>query len=101
MTSFAQWLTEIGLESYAAVSSENKIDFDVIRWLSEADLRELGLAIGDRKRLLQAHASVDEPGIPASGVIRTDSGMPVTADVSDAFAQERRQLTVMFCSAIT
>ena len=30
MTSFAQWLTEIELESYAAVFSENKIDFDVI-----------------------------------------------------------------------
>ena len=100
MTSFAQWVTEFGLESYAAVFSENKIDFDVIRWLSEADLRELGLAIGDRKRLLQALASVDEPGIPASGVIRTDSGMPVTAAVSDASARERRQLTVMFCDLV-
>ena len=52
MKSFGHWLAEIGLDSYAAVFSENKIDFEVVRSLSEADLRELGLAIGDRKRLL-------------------------------------------------
>ncbi len=100
MTSFAQWLTEIGLDSYASVFSENKIDFDVIRSLSEADLRELGLAIGDRKRLLQALASQDEPGIRAAGAVSTDSEIPVTTAVSDASAGERRQLTVMFCDLV-
>ena len=57
MKSFAHWLTEIGLDRYAAIFSENKIDFHVVCSLSEVDLRELGLALGDRKRLLQAMAS--------------------------------------------
>ena len=30
--------------------------------LTDADLRELGLALGDRKRLLQAVAKLDEHG---------------------------------------
>jgi SAM domain (Sterile alpha motif) len=38
----------------------NGIDFDIIRSLSDADLRELGLTLGDRKRLLQAIARLDE-----------------------------------------
>ena len=34
MKSFGDWLAEIGLESYATIFSENKIDFDVVRSLS-------------------------------------------------------------------
>ena len=60
MTPFGTWLAEIGLGRYDAVFASNEIDFDVIRSLSDADLRELGLALGDRKRLLQAVARLDE-----------------------------------------
>ena len=60
MTPFGKWLAEIGLGSYDVVFASNKIDFDVIRSLTDADLRELGLALGDRKRLLQAVAKLDE-----------------------------------------
>jgi hypothetical protein len=54
MTPFGTWLAEIGLGRYDAVFASNEINFDVIRSLSDTDLRELGLALGDRKRLLQA-----------------------------------------------
>ena len=60
MTPFGTWLAEIGLGRYDAVFASNGIDFDVIRSLSDADLRELGLTLGDRKRLLQAVARLDE-----------------------------------------
>ena len=59
MTPFGTWLAEIGLGSYDVVFASNKVDFDVIRSLSDTDLRELGLALGDRKRLLQAVARLD------------------------------------------
>jgi SAM domain (Sterile alpha motif) len=63
MTPFAKWLDETGLGSYEQVFASNKIDFDVIRSVTDADLRELGLALGDRKRLLQAVAKLHEqPG---------------------------------------
>ena len=58
MTPFEKWLAENGLGSYESVFAANKIDFDAIRQMTDADLRELGLALGDRKRLLQAIAKL-------------------------------------------
>ena len=98
MTPFAKWLAEIGLGRYDTVFASNKIDFDVIRSLSDADLRELGLALGDRKRMLQAVAKLD--GHPAA-----DSSAPQTAaaphgEPAVSHPGERRQLTVMFCDLV-
>jgi class 3 adenylate cyclase/tetratricopeptide (TPR) repeat protein len=98
MTSFGTWLAEIGLGRYDAVFAADGIDFDVIRSLSDADLRELGLTLGDRKRLLQAVARLDEqhpdPVIPAVA-----SAMP-SEPLRDDAGGERRQLTVMFCDLV-
>ncbi len=93
MTSFGKWLAEIGLRSYDAVFASNKIDFDVIRSLSDTDLRELGLALGDRKRLLQAVARLDEQPV-------TDISTPVAVSESTLHGGERRHLTVMFCDLV-
>ena len=60
MAPFGTWLAKIGLGRYEDVFVSNRIDFDVIRSLSDADLRELGLTLGDRKRLLKAVARLDE-----------------------------------------
>src|ERR1700688_619820 len=60
MTPFGTWVAVIGLERYADVYVSNEIDFDVIRALSDADLRELDLTLGDRKRLVQAISRLDE-----------------------------------------
>jgi class 3 adenylate cyclase/tetratricopeptide (TPR) repeat protein len=94
MTPFRKWLAEIGLGRYEAVFASNEIDFDVIRSLTDADLRELGLALGDRKRLLHAVERLD--GQRARGAIA-----PV-ARSGDAPSPrgERRQLTVMFCDLV-
>ncbi len=95
MTAFEKWLADIGLQSYDAVFTSNKIDFDVIRSLSDTDLRELGLTLGDRKRLLQAVARLDD---------RPDtSKQPAGPDTVPEPVQssgERRQLTVMFCDLV-
>ena len=94
MKSFGHWLAEIGLESYATAFCENKIDFEVVRSLSEADLRELGLAIGDRKRLLHAVAELDGQGAAQIAPPLAPSAAP------DSTTGERRQLTVMFCDLV-
>ena len=49
MKSFAHWLTEIGLESYASVFAQNEVDFSVAHALKDEELRELGLSLGARK----------------------------------------------------
>jgi hypothetical protein len=40
MTPFGTWLAEIGLASDDVVFPSNRIDFDVIRSLSDASLRD-------------------------------------------------------------
>ena len=101
MSSFGNWLAEIGLQSYDAVFASNRIDFDVIRSLSDTDLRELGLALGDRKRLLQAVARLDQPSLIAdtfAPMAAPASGPP--GEVAVSRGGERRQLTVMFCDLV-
>ncbi|MDQ3260098.1 MAG: hypothetical protein M3Q00_04825, partial [Pseudomonadota bacterium] len=103
MKSFTHWLAQIELESYAAVFAENKIDFDVVGTLSEADLRELGLALGDRKRLLQAIAKLDGQGVAEALLTPTASAAiaPLApSPTPESAAGERRQLTVMFCDLV-
>ena len=102
MTPFATWLAEIGLGRYDFAFVSNGIDFDVIHSLSEADLRELGLTLGDRKRLIQAIAKLDEQR--SADVVVTPVVAPATASGirEDAASRggERRQLTVMFCDLV-
>ncbi|HEY4042614.1 MAG TPA: adenylate/guanylate cyclase domain-containing protein, partial [Rhodopila sp.] len=95
MTPFAMWLADIGLGDYDSVFAANKIDFDVVRSLSDVDLRELGVALGDRKRLLQAVAKLD--GQPAADAL-APATPPAEATVSPG--GERRQLSVMFCDLV-
>ena len=54
MQAFAEWLRTVGLDRYAVVFAENGVDFDIVRDLSDDDLRGLGLNLGDRKRLVHA-----------------------------------------------
>ena len=76
----ADWLTEQGLEVHASLFADNRIDFDVLTDLSEADLRELGLPLGDRKRLMKAIEALADIGDSAPG---GEDG-------------ERREVAVMF-----
>ena len=102
MKSLGNWLGEIGLDSYAAIFSENKIGFDVVRSLSDSELRELGLALGDRKRLLHAVAELDgqEPAQPVSPPPATGIAPLEPSPTQESPAGERRQLTVMFCDLV-
>jgi class 3 adenylate cyclase/tetratricopeptide (TPR) repeat protein len=78
-----QWLADHGLGEHAPAFVENRIDFDVLAELTEAELRELGLPLGDRKRLLRAIAGL-APAARAATDDRT---------VAEG---ERRHVTVLF-----
>ena len=79
-TTIEEWLARFDLSRFAATFRDNGIGLDVVAQLGDDDLRELGLSVGDRKRVLAA--------VSASTAAATQ---PATAAV------ERRQLTVMFC----
>ncbi|MEM7224970.1 MAG: AAA family ATPase [Pseudomonadota bacterium] len=83
------FLETLGLGRYAQVMAENDVDLDVLPHLSDQDLKELGLSLGHRRKLLAALAQQVESG--------TDSATSPRAEPAVA---ERRQLTVMFCDLV-
>jgi class 3 adenylate cyclase len=85
------WLHGIGLEQYAQTFRDNAIDADVLCDLTDEHLRELGLPLGARLKLLRAVAALSTGNTPVSPEITT----PVPR--TDA---ERRQVTVMFSDLV-
>ncbi len=47
----AQWLEGLGLGQYAQAFTDSGIDFDILSRLSDDDLKDLGLTLGDRRGL--------------------------------------------------
>jgi class 3 adenylate cyclase len=97
----AQWLQEIGLDQYAQAFVENGIGLDILPELSEADLKDLGVNLGDRRRLQRAVQSFSTTPTEAS----IGATAPIIPDdrPSERMAREnaeRRQLTVMFCDLV-
>ena len=91
MTGIAEWLASIGLGEYAQRFGENAIDLSVVRDLTEQDLKDLGVLLGHRRKMLRAIAELkgDVPRTPQTGA------KPAPRD-----GAERRQLTVMFCDLV-
>ena len=48
------WLRSLGLERYETIFRENAIDADVLHDLTEDHLREMGLPLGARLKVLKA-----------------------------------------------
>jgi class 3 adenylate cyclase len=90
-----RWLAEQRLEHHARAFAESGIAGDILRDLTDADLKELGLNLGDRKRLLKAIVTLD--AAPTQ-----DRSEPVEQTSKPALPREaeRRQLTVMFIDLV-
>jgi class 3 adenylate cyclase len=85
------WLRGLGLERHAEVFRASDIGIDILPDLTDADLRELGLSLGDRKRLLKAAAALRAAAGPPEQVPAARVAPP---------AAERRQLTVAFVDLV-
>jgi len=85
-----KWLEGIGLGHYGELFAQHRIDLDVVADLTESDLAELGLPMGDRRRLQRAMMSL----IPARSADGSINGERKKTGA------ERRQLTVMFCDMV-
>jgi len=59
MRDIAEWLASIGLGEYAQRFADNAIDLSVIRDLTEQDLKDLGVRLGHRRKILRAIAQLD------------------------------------------
>src|SRR6204780_2265699 len=87
MSDLRDWLRSNGFEQYADAFEANDIALDILPELSERDLEQLGLSLGNRRRLLKAIA---ERGIAESK----------PSDAEPSGAAERRQVTVLFCDMV-
>ena len=83
-----RWLEQIGLGQHAETLAANDIDLDVLPELSDEDLKELGLSLGHRRRLLRAIVQR-----------RNESSVGAAPETPSRDA-ERRQLTVLFCDLV-
>jgi len=91
MTDIADWLASIGLAEYTQRFIDNAIDLSILPDLTDQDLKDLGVLLGHRRKMLRAIARFDESAAvstqPASETMPRDEG-------------ERRQITVMFCDLV-
>ena len=97
MTDAEQWLRANGFDSLIGVFEANDIDIEVLFDLTDADLKELGLTLGKRKRLLTL---LNDP----HAISRHPATLQPTENVDQSFSiqqdAERRQLTVMFVELV-
>jgi class 3 adenylate cyclase len=93
MQQIADWLQKLGMAEYARRFAENDIDMSVLPHLSDHDLKELGVSLGHRRKMLAAIGDISA----------TAPKMRQPASVTDPKAPnsaERRQVTVMFCDLV-
>jgi predicted ATPase/class 3 adenylate cyclase len=81
-----EWLRRIGLEDRLGVMFRtHALEPDVLPDLTEADLVSIGVALGDRKRVMRAIAADRAAAATVSGTTQ---------------AEERRQVTLMFADLV-
>jgi class 3 adenylate cyclase/predicted ATPase len=89
MPGITEWLSSHGLSEYADRFAKSRIDLSVLPDLTDDDLKELGIFLGDRRRILRLIAEfAPKPQSPAM----LESRQPEEA--------ERRQVTVMFADLV-
>ena len=92
MRGVTEWLESIGLSDYAQRFAENGIDLSIVRDLTDQDLKDLGVLLGHRRKILRAIAELDHATGPKPAKTATEPRRPDEA--------ERRHLTVMFCDLV-
>ena len=97
----ADWLGQHGLGQYAQTFAANHIDHATLRDLTDGDLKELGLSLGHRKRLLKAIEGLATAQQQSGGALRAAAN-DVTAALPQAETHEPevRQITVIFCDLV-
>jgi class 3 adenylate cyclase/tetratricopeptide (TPR) repeat protein/ABC-type transport system involved in cytochrome c biogenesis ATPase subunit len=109
MQDIQSWLAELGLEKYVSVFAEAEIEATDLTYLSEENLKELGLPMGPRIRVFEAIKKLShEPGgngsteqIPSTENPAVEPVLnPPAAPSHSSSDAERRHLTVMFVDLV-
>ncbi len=103
MGDLRDWLRGHGLEQYADAFEANDIDLDILPDLNEGDLEQLGLSLGNRRRLLKAIAGLGTAAAPSQSSSQQKllgDDKPAVAEGPGSGDAERRQVTVMFADMV-
>jgi class 3 adenylate cyclase len=97
MTAIGDWLQRLGLGEHAETFERERIDIDAVPHLTDANLKDLGLPMGHRVKLLAALRSFARNPFASS-----PRAAPVLSALTEpaATGAERRQLTVLFCDLV-
>ena len=112
--SLFDWLSQLGMESYASLFLSNDITYALLPETTADDLRDIGIAsVGHRRTLLtaiaklQAHAASDSNPTGGSYVGRNEAppavfknARGVTEVLDKPDNHQHRLLTVMFCDLV-
>ncbi|KAK6927198.1 Sterile alpha motif domain, partial [Dillenia turbinata] len=92
-----KWLCSLGLERYEEVFRQEEIDWDMLQWLTEEDLVNMGVtALGPRKKIV--HALRELRGGSLAPGRNKDTSKPLVNDLGDAAAN--RLITDYFASSV-
>jgi predicted ATPase/class 3 adenylate cyclase len=113
MSDLRDWLRGNNLEQYADAFEANDVDLNILADLDDNDLAQLGLSLGNRRRLLKAIAArnADAAAISfsdkTSSLDKSSSAHPLSSGEKSPAPEEagsgdaeRRQVTVMFADMV-
>ena len=89
----SDWLEKLGMSEYGECFAQNKIDLSVLPHLTDQDLKDIGVPLGHRRKMLAAIRGLPDE-LPLA---------PKTVPTTEAKAQdtaERRRVTVMFSDLV-
>jgi class 3 adenylate cyclase len=90
MQQIADWLEKLGMPEYSERFSENKIDVSVLPHLTDQDLKDIGVPLGHRRKMLAAITEF-------AAATATE---PKVFEPKPQETAERRQVTVMFSDLV-
>jgi SAM domain (Sterile alpha motif) len=88
MLEIADWLENLGMSEYAQRFAENGIVVAALRHLTEQDLKDIGVLLGHRRKMLAAIGEI-------TGAARVPAGPITTTEPKPQDIAERRQLVRM------
>jgi class 3 adenylate cyclase/tetratricopeptide (TPR) repeat protein len=101
MIEIRTWLAANGLNELYDLLVAHDIGLDILGEITDADLREIGVTLGQRKRLFKALAAnppaANPPAAPAAVAAEQTPNVPT---MRPSMEGERRQLTVLFCDMV-
>ena len=112
MQQIADWLESLGMSEYAQLFAENGISVATLRYLTDQDLKDIGVLLGHRRMMLAVIGELASPA--ATTPVRAHTAEPKTQGTAGHAATltaatpsaaieavgERRYLTVMFCDLV-